>query len=102
MTTYHRCHGGATFLVSAKAADEIGLDRIDWWEGKREQSSEATADVFGRFIPRVVAVLRLCHRGAHGFRRSSIEESFRSSVHWHGVVRMYSRVVGIATGTIGR
>ncbi|CAF0949311.1 unnamed protein product [Adineta ricciae] len=35
-TVYHRCYGGATFLVTVKTpkgSNGYILDRIDWWEG---------------------------------------------------------------------
>ncbi|CAF3566949.1 unnamed protein product [Rotaria sp. Silwood1] len=36
-STYNRCHGGATFLMTIKISkklDELTMDRINWWEGK--------------------------------------------------------------------
>ncbi|CAF1179437.1 unnamed protein product [Rotaria sordida] len=35
-STYNRCHGGATFLVTIKTSKELGeftIDGINWWEG---------------------------------------------------------------------
>ncbi|CAF4952793.1 unnamed protein product [Rotaria sp. Silwood1] len=35
-STYNRCHGGATFLMTIKISkklDELTMDRINWWEG---------------------------------------------------------------------